>query len=93
MNTHSLSLKDQAVLQYLITRAAETNGDGVRSREIADSCGLDIYSARYTLLKLTRMGYVVRNHAAGAKRHYWLPVKDSVPPVVHQRSTYCQSVN
>jgi FaeA-like protein. len=76
MNDLRLSHRDIMVLEKVNSASAEEKRyEGVSSREIADLCGLDIYGARYTLLKLTRLGLVkVCMTTTGLKKLLWVPV-------------------
>lgn len=78
MSLSTLSSKDKSVLLFLVARTSENGGAGSTSREIADGCDLDIYGARYTLLKLVSLGYVERCNAPGAKKHSWVSIMESV---------------
>lgn len=75
MDNLNLTHKDEAVFRALSALLSTKNEEeikrGVTSREIANTCGLDIYSTRYTLLKLTRMELVELCSPPGKKQSSW----------------------
>lgn len=75
-----LSQKDKRVFKNLTELFSNQDGeskDGVNTRAIANASDLDIYSARYSLLKLARLGYA-RNVADESKHsHIWFPSDNS----------------
>lgn len=77
-----LTLKNQLVLRKLmvISSSCAIPGNVVfNTRTIADACNIDIYSARYSLLKLTRIGLVRSvNNGKSLKWKLFTPSNEAV---------------
>ena len=81
MPSDSLSQTDKLVLNCLVLQSltADKKPQGLTSREIANRCHLGIYSARYTLLKLARLGYAVHGLMKNPRRPTWILAKKKLP--------------
>lgn len=72
-----LTTKDLFVLKnlHLLSKnpqpGVSNRCSGINTRAIADASDLNIYSTRYSLLKLAEKGYVSGFNPEGLKSHVW----------------------